>query len=280
MPPKKKAKPKAKPLQKQKQSQVVNIRIGDTKPKRRTRAKPKPKPRPDDKPDGWLPPQNLTRGGQIFPPYQPAPPPDWERRLMALERTGSAGTIGMPPPIVPTLAEMQTEPEPEPQPSYNEINKAIIDAERTLAGIPKSPFLRPSVNSTAGDWFDMFDESSEPPATPFVAPKSTSTPELAPITPPEPPAFPDTTEKKQSKRSLLQDVRSNIGDAFKELGITSQNKKKAEIKAALGPRFNPKLSATQYTSLNDAEAILAHLRFRLRESGVTQPEFITQQTGF
>lgn len=148
MPPKAKSKAKAKATQKQKQkqTQVVNIKIGETKPKPKRKYTRKSKGKSvvkDELPDGWLPPQNISRSGQVWgAPYQSIPstyssapptvsfPPEILQRILRLEQSGSAGSFGPPRPPEPSLLTMgepessePPEPPEPPMPTFAETPK-------------------------------------------------------------------------------------------------------------------------------------------------------------
>ena len=201
MPPKRKPKPKPKGKQVKKappkgqayaqtgrgqaQAQTTNVvvRIGETKksaPRKRGPAKPKlpPPPPPGGMPprgpDGWLPPQNLSRSGSIFAPAEtiryvnvptpsqtsflagatPAPPPSFT------DAFGGGGDVGNIPPIAPELQSGEdTTFAPEPSDwtdvlnEYTGISKGDLisgakEVGKRVAKEAISRFIRPTVSGT------------------------------------------------------------------------------------------------------------------------------------
>jgi len=139
---------------------------------------------------------------------------------------------------------------------------------------PTTPFV-PVIREM--DMQSGFDAMFAPEADPVLRPETPV--ELPAELPAETPA----TEKKQ--RPLLREVTSNISDAFKALGYKKSKQKQEAIRSALGERYVEGKSAGQYTRLEDAEAILAVLRSRLREKQIkpqSQPmfELVTEQQSY
>lgn len=221
MPPKAKAKSKAKAKatqkQKQKQTQVVNIKIGETaKPKRKYTRKPKGKPRTDDRPDGWLPPQNLTRSGQVFAPYQPiqAYPPTQVQPVPPVSfiapRSAEAPELA---PIEPDLTE------PLPEPSDFNITE----------------FLKQAKEMKKPDRMNYFYEGeSEEPAT--FAPPPPAKPSFISTPPPKPPVeeqeeiyiVPKKKKETSNRVALLNEIKGIIGEMENEgiIGKRGNEKKK------------------------------------------------------
>lgn len=295
MPPKSKAKAKAKATQKQKQSQVVNIKIGGEtakpKPKRKYTRKPKATGgsiRADALPDGWLPPVNITRSGQVFPPYQPAPPqssyssappvvslpPEIMQRILRLEQTGSAGTGFAPPAPAPPLlmgGEPEMPPEP-PTPSLFEtpapppavrVRKELPPAtpkKLDLMGELKEKLIareRKKLEAPAPESFMV----SPPPAPEVLAPLDI--PPLEAVggeeeeyvleKPKKVPAPPVPTPNKTKK-----EIYNEIVGLFQELGIGQKTDAGKElIKSIIGVNYKPLLK-------DNEKGLLIQLRDGLR----------------
>ena len=289
MPPKPKPKKRATQKQKQSQSQVVNIRIGETKAKRKSTRKPKGKSVvKDNLPDGWLPPVNLTRSGQVFEPYTPsvssAPPvitfpPEMLQRLLRLEQGGSAGGFAPPRPPEPSLLTMG-EPEPieppePPTPSFVAETPAPKPPPRAL---PPSPLPSPPPKmNLIGELKQKLVERERkkleaPPPESFVVPPAPEPEVFAPIEDKlqlekmekvkEPEPF-TTPTKKQSK----DDVYKEIGVLFQELGIGQKtNEGKALIKSIVGVFYKANLK-------DNDKGLLVKLRNGLRDKLAMESTF-------
>ena len=298
--PKAKPKPRAKPAPKavapsttiaQGQAQATNVvvQVGNIG-RRRATAKPKPKATED----GWLPAYNLSRSGSVFAPptynipyinpstYASAPPSQPSKQNLFAGRS--------PPPsgfveragatfAEPISGAMDTAFAPDEDAL---ISKSIIDAERTLANVPKTPSMRP-------DWTDI--------ATPFIRPTisgkpfveaTASEPTFAsasgfpqPVFEPEPEPEPvKATPKKQAP--LRDSIRKNITDIINELGYSRDNAFKQKVaKDALGFDYIPNKKITGYTKIKDTERILALLLTYPRPrkgEGEAQYEYVTSKT--
>ena len=209
--------------------------------------------------DGWAPPLNLSRNGSIFTP--------------------------------PTYKIPYINPPDEDE----QISKAIIDAERTLAGIPKTPkrpdwtdiamspnnaFIRPTIS---GKPFleslkdNLLVEAPEP--EPTLAPPVAEAPTFEQVAQGSPaPATPATKPKQAQKVRDL--VRTNVRNAFETLKKTQKVDKAFEqrvFKDALGDDYVQNQPITKYNTAN-AERILARLRAimpRTEEQAQQEFEYVT-----
>lgn len=278
MPPKSKAKAKQKQKQKQKQTQVVNIKIGDTskpKPKRTYTRKPKAKAtggaiRADALPDGWLPPVNLTRSGQVFPPYVPAPPqtsyssgpppvvtlpPEILQRIMRLEQTGSAGrSFAPPPPPTQTLMEGEEEPFEFPEPPPETPKRRELPPPETET-TPKS-FIAPTTPAP-----EVFAPIDIPPLEAIGVGEDGEEEYVL--------SFPKkkTAEKKSPDKQSKEEVYEEIINLFNELDIGSQTQQGRDlVKSILGIDYNPKIK-------KNSKVTLIKLRNGLRDKLAMESNF-------
>lgn len=285
MPPKAKAKSKAKAKatqkQKQKQTQVVNIKIGETaKPKRKYTRKPKGKSVvKDELPDGWLPPQNISRSGQVWgAPYErpPAPylsapptvsfPPEILQRIMRLEQSGSAGGFAPPRPPEPSLLMMgepePTEPPEPPSPSFVE-----TPARPPKLAIPSAP--APKLNLMGELKQKLIERERKkleaPPPESFVVPPPPSPNVLAPIDLPELEPVEEEEEtyivrpKKQSKQSR-EEKRDFVRNYFDENQINPKQRSliiRKALQDIKSPKAEDKKAGIDKLTMVDLDAVIS-----------------------
>ena len=238
---------KPKTTQKQKQTQIVNIKIGDTKKRKSAKGKAKAKGkrivRKDEIPsflpamrnDGWLPPQNITRSGQIFPPYQPISqpsllspqpriefPPELERRILALEQTGSAGLNLIQPNVFNPAQTFAAAP----------------SAEQTFAalGAPEE-IMEPKVASPEPEPIEVPEVPESSKRDSLMLPSPPPSPEFAPVSELGPITIGLTNDKE---------IQNYIRNKFEELNLNNDQRQQL-IRTALVENESPLLKKNKVT---------------------------------
>lgn len=249
------------------QAQTTNVvvKVGETKkaPARRRRAPAKPKvpPPTPPRPDGWYPPQNLTRSGATFAGaeqirYVNVPTP---AQSSFIAGGATAPSTFVPPP--------ETSAPPEMESGYD-----ASFAPEEDSGVNITEFLRQAKEKPKAKERQIYD--------PFLPPeevaKSRSTqtsfappaPELPVFAPPalEPPAFAQATEpdvvtkKNVTQAMLIRDIREAIKSLKDDGVIADNNASRVEFNELIFGEFGKKKSDLTAYNKQQLEKIRSNIQ--------------------